>query len=178
MTQSKSNQQRGKAFDCSSSQLVQVFLHVHMLIFIAKIQNDWKAKNFYKILQISYFDLQLSLRIINYYRIKGLLEPADSCYGLMLSLYWVLGLVEFRYSWIRFMLTFKTLGVNFLLFLGSCVIRKLVHSSWWELEKRLCGLKVGWAEVVRRKSHFCWCVCVFVGRRVGWVGIIRHPMLL
>ena len=24
----------------------------------------------------------------------------------------------------------------------------------------------------------CVCVCVFVGRRVGWVGMIRHQMLL
>ena len=70
-----------------------------------------------------------------------------SWYGL--SLYWFLGLVEYRYSWIRFMWTFKTFGINFLLFLGSCVIRKLVHSSWWELEKRLCGLEVGWAAVIR-----------------------------
>ena len=23
----------------------------------------------------------------------------------------------------------------------------------------------------------CVCVCVFVGRRVGWVGMIRHQML-
>ena len=42
--------------------------------------------------------------------IKGLLEPAHSCYGL--SLYWFLGLDEYRYSWIRFMWTFKTYGIN------------------------------------------------------------------
>ena len=66
---------------------------------------------------------------------KGLLEPAHSCYGL--GLHWFLGLAEYWYGWIRFMWTFKTFGINFLLFLGSCVIRKLVHSSWWELEKSL-----------------------------------------
>ena len=82
--------------------------------------------------------------------IKRLLEPAHSCYGLYFSLYQFLGLVESRYSWIRFMWTFKTYIINFLLFLGSCVIRKHVHSSWWELVKRLCGLEVGWAEVMRQ----------------------------
>ena len=29
-----------------------------------------------------------------------------------------------------------------------------------------------------RHCPFCWCACVFVRRRVGWVGIIRHQMLL
>ena len=104
------------------------------------------------------------------HKIKGLFEPAHSCYGL--SLHWVIGLAEYRYSWIWFMWTFKTFGINFLIFLGSCVIRKLVHSSWWELEKRLCGLEVGWAEVIRQTVSFLL-VCVFVGQRVGWVGIIR-----
>ena len=28
--------------------------------------------------------------------------------------------VAYRYSWIRFMWTFKTYGINFILFLGSC----------------------------------------------------------
>ena len=107
--------------------------------------------------------------------IKRLLEPAHSCYGLIL--YRFLGLVESRYSWIRFMWTFKTYIINFLLFLGSCVIRKHVHSSWWELVKRLCGLKVGWAEFMRQTVSFLL-VCVFLGPRVGWMGIIRHQMLL
>ena len=47
------------------------------------------------------------------------------------------------------MSTFKSCGINFILFLGSCVMRKLVHFSCWELEKRLCGLEVGWAAVIR-----------------------------
>ena len=66
-------------------------------------------------------------------KIKGLLEPAHSCYGLGLHFLDLLniGTVEFG------MWTFKTFGMNFLLFLGSCVIRKFVHSSWWELEKSL-----------------------------------------
>ena len=111
------------------------------------------------------------------HKIKGLFEPAHSCYGL--SLHWFLGLAEYKYSWIWFIWTFKTFGIYFLLFLGSCVLRKLVHSSWWELEKRLCGLEVGWAEVIRQIVSFLLvCVCVFVGRRVGWVGMIRHQMLL
>ena len=69
------------------------------------------------------------------------------------------------------MWTFKTYGINFLfLFLGSCVIRKPLHSSWWELEKNLCGLRVGWAEIIRQTVSFLLvCVCVFVGWRVGWV---------
>ena len=93
-------------------------------------------------------------------KIKGLLEPAHSCYGL--SLYWFLRLAEYRYSWIQFMWTFRTFGINFLLFLDSCVIRKLVHSSWWELKKRLCGLKVGWAEVIRQTVSFLLvCVCLW-----------------
>ena len=89
--------------------------------------------------------------------IKRHLEPTHSCYGL--SLHWFLGLAEYRYSWIRFMWTFKTFGINFLLFLGSCVIRKVMHSSWWELEKGLCGVEVGWAEVIRQ-CPFRWCVYV------------------
>ena len=88
-------------------------------------------------------------------KIKGLLEPAHSCYGW--DLHWFLGLAEYRYGWIRFMWTFKTFGINFLLFLGSCVIRKLVHSSWWELEKSLCGLEVGWAEVIRQTTPSAGC---------------------
>ena len=48
--------------------------------------------------------------------------------------------------------------------------KKLVHSSWWELEKRLCGLQVGWAEIIRQTVSFFVCMCVFVGWRVGgWV---------
>ena len=35
------------------------------------------------------------------------------------------------------MWAFKTYGINSLLFLGSCVIRKLVLLSWWELEKKV-----------------------------------------
>ena len=46
-----------------------------------------------------------------------------------------------------------------------------------KLEKRLCGLEVGWAEVIRQTVSFLL-VYVFVGRRVGWVGMIRHQMLL
>ena len=88
-----------------------------------------------------------------------LLEPARSCYGF--SLYWYLGLVEYSYGWIRFRWNSKTYGINFLFFLGSCVIRKLVHSSWWELEIRLCGLEVGWAEFIGHTVSF-WCMCVRV----------------
>ena len=92
-------------------------------------------------------------------KIKGLLEPAHSCHGL--SLYWFLRLAEYRYSWIQFMWTFKTFGINFLLFLDSCVIRKLVHSSWWELKKKRC---VGWRwdgrRSLGRQFPFCWCVYV------------------
>ena len=43
------------------------------------------------------------------------------------------------------------------------MIRKLVHFSCWELETKLCGLLVGWAEVIRQKVSFslvCVCVCV------------------
>ena len=88
-------------------------------------------------------------------KIKGLLEPAHSCYGL--GLHWFLGLAEYRCRWIRFMWTFKTFGINFLLFLGSCVIRKLLHSSWWELEKSLYELEVGWAEVIRQTTPAAGC---------------------
>ena len=100
----------------------------------------------------------MALRLVLYHSvlsiilIKGLLEPAHSCYGL--SLYWVLGLIEYRYSWIWFVWTFKTYGINLLLFLGSCVIRKLAHSLWWELEKKLCGLEVQWAGVIRQIMSF------------------------
>ena len=85
---------------------------------------------------------------------------------------WFLGLDEYRYSWIRFMWTFKTYGINFFfLFLGSCVIRKLLHSSWWELEKKLVWAGGGmgrdhWADSVLFVGVS---VCVFMGRRVGWV---------
>ena len=57
------------------------------------------------------------------------------------------------------------------------MIRKLVHSSWWELEKSFCGLEVGWAEVIRQTVLFVG-VRVVVERRVGWVGMVRHQMLL
>ena len=52
------------------------------------------------------------------------------------------------------MWTSKTYGINSLLFLGSRVIRKLVRSLWWELEKSFCGLEVGWAEVIRQTVSF------------------------
>ena len=86
-------------------------------------------------------------------KIKGLLEPAHSCYGLNLQFLDLLniGIVEFG------MWAFKTFGVNFLLFLGSCVIRKFVHSSWWELEKSLYELEVGWAEVIRQTTPAAGC---------------------
>ena len=91
---------------------------------------------------------RMQLRI----KIKELLEPAHSCYGLALHLF--LGLDEYRYSWIRFMWTFNIFGINFLLFLGSCVIRKLMHSSWWKLER--------WAEVIRQTVSFLLvCVCLW-----------------
>ena len=57
----------------------------------------------------------------------ALLEPAHSCFGL--GLYRFLGFVEYRYSWIRFMWTFKTLRINSLLFLGSCEMKKFAGSS-------------------------------------------------
>ena len=121
--------------------------------------------------------IRISIKTMTKEKIKRLLKPAYSCYGL--SLYWFLGLVDYRYGWLRFMWTFKNYGINFLLFFGSCVIIKLVYSSWWELEKKLCGLEVGWAGVIRQTVSFLSvCVGVFVGRRVGWVGIIRHQMLL
>ena len=91
-------------------------------------------------------------------KIKGLLEPAHSCYGL--SLYWFLRLAEYRYSWIQFMWTFKTFGINFILFLDSCVIRKLVHSSWWELKKRCVGWRWDGQRSLGRQFPFCWCVYV------------------
>ena len=49
------------------------------------------------------------------------------------------------------------------------------------------GNKVVWAGVGMGRGHqadsvlfvgVCVCVCVFVGWRVGWVGMIRHQMLL
>ena len=79
------------------------------------------------------------------------------------------------------MWTFKTYGINFFfLFLGSCVIRKLLHSSWWELEKKTC---VGWRwdgqRSLGRQCPFCWCVCVCLWGG-GWAGfgIIRYQILL
>ena len=68
----------------------------------------------------------------------------------------------------------------FLFFSGSCVIRKLLHSSWWELEKKTC---VGWRwdgqRSLGRQCPFCWCVCVCLWGG-GWAGfgIIRYQILL
>ena len=46
-------------------------------------------------------------------------------------------------------------------------------------KKGCVGLEVGWAEVIGQTVSFLLvCVCVFEGLRVGWVGIIRHQMLL
>ena len=73
------------------------------------------------------FHLLRDILILSRDKIKGLLEPAHSCYGL--SLHWFLGLAEYWYSWIRFMWTLKPFRIHFLSFLGSCMIRKLVHSS-------------------------------------------------
>ena len=51
-------------------------------------------------------------------------------------------------------------------------------------KKNLCGLEVGWAEIIRQTVSFllvcvcvCVCVCLWGG---GWAGfgIIRHQMLL
>ena len=45
--------------------------------------------------------------------------------------------------------------------------------------KSLCRLEVGWAEAIKQTVSFLVvCVRVFVGRRVGWMGIIRRQMLL
>ena len=56
-----------------------------------------------------------------------------------------------------------------------------MHFSCWELETKLCGLLVGWAEVIRQKVSFslvcvcvcvcvcaCVCVCLWGGGRAGW----------
>ena len=100
--------------------------------------------------------------------IKGLLEPAHSYHAL--SLYWFLGLAEYRYSWIQFMWFFKTYRINFFYFGGSCVMRIG--------KKPLCGLEVGWVEVIRQSVSFLL-VCVYVcGAGGGPVVIIRHQMLL
>ena len=99
--------------------------------------------------------------------IKGLLELAHSCYGL--SLHCFLGLAEFRYSWIRFMWTFKTFEIYLLLLLSSFVIRKLVYSSWWKLEKKGCvGWRWGGQRSLDRQCPFCWCVCLWGSGWAGW----------
>ena len=49
------------------------------------------------------------------------------------------------------------------------MLRKLAHSWWWELEKRLCGLEVGWAEVIRQTVSFLLvCVCLWGGEWASW----------
>ena len=53
-----------------------------------------------------------------------------SLFILRLRFVLISGLIESRYSWFQFMWTFKTYGINFLLFLDCCVIRKLMHTIW------------------------------------------------
>ena len=78
-------------------------------------------------------------------------------------------------------LNFQTSGINFLLCFGQLCDKKTCAFVVMGTEKRLCGLEVGWAEVIRQTVSFllgCVCVCVFAGLKVGCVGIIRHQMLL
>ena len=49
------------------------------------------------------------------------------------------------------------------------MITKLVHSSRWELEKRLCGLEVGGAEVTGQTVSFLL-MCVGVCGAEGGLG--------
>ena len=92
-------------------------------------------------------------------KIKWLLEPAHLCYGL--SLYWYLGLVEYKYSRTRFFVKFQDFWNKFSFLFGQL----------WELEIRLCGLEVGWAEVIRQAVSFLLAdsvtLCVWGG---GWAG--------
>ena len=60
------------------------------------------------------------------------------------------------------------------------MIRKLCIRRDGNWKKNLCGLEVGWAEIIRQTVSFllvCVCVCLWGG---GWAGfgIIRHQMLL
>ena len=82
--------------------------------------------------------------------------------------------------------TLNSLHVNFQDFRG-----KFSFISGQLCDKKTCafvvmgiGKKVVWAEGgmgrgrKAKESFLLVCVYVFVGRRVGRVGIIRHPMLL
>ena len=67
-------------------------------------------------------------------------------------------------------LNFQTSGINFLLCFGQLCDKKTCAFVVMGTEKRLCGLEVGWAEVIRQTVSFllgCVCVCVCVCRAEG-----------
>ena len=50
---------------------------------------------------------------------------------------------------------------------------KKTCASWWELEKRLCGLKEGWVEVIRQTMSFLLArVCLWGGGWAGWALLV------
>ena len=66
------------------------------------------------------------------------------------------------------MWNFKTYGINFLFFLGSCVIRKLVHLSWWELESVCAGGGMGRGYKADSFLFVGVCVCLWGGGWAEW----------
>ena len=68
----------------------------------------------------------------------------------------------------------------FLLFLGSCVIKKTCAFVVMGIEKKKAvGCRWDGQRSLGRQCPFLFvCVRVFVGWRVGWVSKIRHQMLL
>ena len=98
------------------------------------------------------------------------MEPAYSCYGL--------SCIDFLDLLILNSVNVNFQGINFSLIFGRLCDNKTCAFVMMGIGKRLCGLEVGGAEVTGQTVSFLlMCVWVFVGRRVGWVGIIRHQRL-
>ena len=58
----------------------------------------------------------------------------------------------------------------FLLFLGSCAIKKTCVFVVMGIVKKTCGLQVGWAEIIRQTVSFFVCVCACVCGVEGGLG--------
>ena len=78
-------------------------------------------------------------------------------------------------------MNFQDLWNKFFIFIFGQLCDKITSTFvvGWELEKKnLCGLEMGWAEIIRQTVSFLLVfVCLWGG---GWAGfgIIRHQILL
>ena len=97
--------------------------------------------------------------------------------GASLFMLWLKSVLISWTCWIKVQL--NSVYVNFqdlwnkFSFISWQLRDKKTCASWWELEKRLCGLKEGWVEVIRQTVSFLLaCVCLWSGGWAGWALLV------